>query len=279
MPRRKAVYRFTKFDHMQEKQAEIIRHEDFPEIDFSDSAIAHHVNDENSKGDASRSAEVDEDEDNTPLERLLAERNQQMLYNVEKCQRLVPVEDSLGSLENISDSGCSFYDYGNNATDLRRQNDDYYVPCSDMNSVPSCERQNVPSCPKGGSFEPVNYNVLHQCCYPTVDNNGNYPQWNVETGGHLASLLMNSILMSDQQISEDSANLRQSYNTIPVSCTSASSNLTPEAVVSPTLSHMKSEHFEDNITAAVQFPTDIDTESAWGTVKEFERLLMINRSF
>ena len=269
------MYRFTKFDYLKQKQAEMIRHDDFPEIDFNENAIIDLINDDKSEDESSLPAEVEGDEDDTPLESLLAEKNQ--VFHAEKYQKLLPVEDAFGSMDNLNESGCSFYDYNNAAANFISQNEDYYVPCAEVTPISVYERQNLPSYMKNGGFEPVNYNVP-QCYYPSVDYNNNYSQCDVEAGGHLASLILNSILMSDQQILEDSNNLRQSYNPVPVSCTSTSGNITPEAIVSPTLAHMKTEPFVHNSATSAQFQ-DIDADSTWSTLKEFERLLMINRSF
>ncbi len=276
VPRRKAVYRFTKFDYLKQKQTEIIRHDDFPEIDFSDNTVIDLINDDKSEGESSLPAEVDGDDDDTPLESLLAEKNQQVFHD-EKRQKLLTVEDSFGSMDNINESANSFYDYNNNATNFTRQNEDYYVPCSEVNPASLYERQNFPSYMKNGTFEPLNYNVP-QCYYPSIDYNNNYAQCDAENGSHLASLLLNSILMSDQQILEESTNLRESYNTVPVSCASTSGNITPEAIASPTLAQMKTEPILNSLTTSAQFQ-DFDAESNWNTLKEFERLLMINRSF
>lgn len=277
VPRRKAVYRFTKFDHLKQKQAEIIRHEDFPEIDFNENTIVDFINDDKSEGESSLPAEVDGDEDDTPLERLLAERDQKLHHADEKYQKVFSVEDSYGSMENINESSCSFYDQNSNITSVSNRNEDYYVPCSEMNPATVYERQNYSSYTKNATFESVNYNVP-EYCYPSVDCNNNYPQCDVENGGHLASLLLNSILMSDQQTLQDATNLRESYHTVPVSCTPTSGNITTEVMNSPTVVHMKTEPFINNLPTSTQLQ-DFDVDSNWNTLKEFERLLMINRSF
>ncbi|XP_028410799.1 uncharacterized protein LOC114533476 [Dendronephthya gigantea] len=270
VPRRKAVYRFTKFDYLKQKQSEIIRHEDFPEVDFSGNQILDLINDDKSEGE-SVAPEVDGDDDDTPLESLLAERNREV-FQEEKCQKLPPMEanlDPYGSMDNINESVCSFYDYGNHTTNFTCPNDDYNVPCSDIEPNDQYRRESYPTYIKNGAYETMNYN-MPQYYYPSIDCNNNYPQVDVETGGHLASLLLNSILMSDQQIHES----RENFNTIPVPCTSTSGNGTPEAILSPTLAQMKSEALTNNLTQQAD-----DTNSTWNTLKEFERLLMINRSF
>ena len=276
VPRRKAVYRFTKFDHLKQKQAEIIRHEDFPEIDFNENAVVDFISDDKSEGESSLPADVDGDEDDTPLESLLAGKNQR-LHHEEKCEKIFSVEDTFGSMESIHESQRSFYDHNNNTTNFPIHNEDYYVPCSEMNPVYLSERQNFSSYTKNAAFEPVNYNVP-EYYYPSVDCNNNYPQCDVEGGGHLASLLLNSILMSDQQTLPDATNLRESYHSLPMSGASTSRNITPEAILSPTLAQMKTEPFVNNSATSPQLQ-DYDAESAWNTLREFERLLMINRSF
>ena len=264
-----------KFDHLKEKQAQIIRHEDFPEIDYGDNPAL--IHDDKSEGESSLPAELDGDEDDTPLERLLTERNAQEFQD-EKYQRPLPDEKRYGSIDNKNESACSLYDHNNNATDFAYLNDECFPPCSEVNPVSLYEHQSYPSCSKNTVFEPVNYNVprFH---YQTVNCNNNYPQYDVQNGGHLASLLLNSILMSDQQMLQDTTNLREGYNTVPLSGTSTSGNVTPDAILSPTISQMKTESLDhNNFTTSVQFQ-DVDTDSAWSTLKEFERLLMINRSF
>lgn len=216
---------------------------------------------------------MDGDDDDTPLESLLAERNREASQE-ERCQKLPPMEAHLepyGSMDNINESVCSFYDYNYHSTNFTCQNDDYNVPCSETEPNHQYRRENYQTYIKNGPYEPMNYN-MPQYYYPSIDCNNNYPQGDVETGGHLASLLLNSILMSDQQILHDS---RETFNNIPASCTSTSGNATPEAILSPTIAQMKSETLTNNLT---EQQAD-DTNSTWNTLKEFERLLMINRSF
>ena len=262
-----------KFDHLKEKQAQIIRHEDFPEIDYGENPVL--IHDDKSEGESSLPAELDGDEDDTPLESLLTEKNAHEFQD-EKYQRRLPDEEKYDSIGKINDNACSLYDRSNNATDFAYLNDDCFAPCREVNPVSLYEYQSYPSCTKNAAFEPINYNVS-RFHYQTVDCN-NYPQYDVQNGGHLASLLLNSILMSDQQILQDAANSREGYSSIPLSCTSASGNVTPEAIVSPSISQIKTESLDNNFTTSVQFQ-DVDTDSAWNTLKEFERLLMINRSF
>lgn len=275
MPRRKAVYRFTKFDYLKQKESETIRHEDYPEIDFNDNSILDAIGDDKSEGGSSLPADIDGDEDDTPLESLLAEKNQQV-FQQEKCQKLLPVEANCNSYENMNRSGntCnSFYDY-NNATSFPNPNEEHYVPCSEANTHCQYGRQNYPGFIRNGALEPVNYD-MQQYYYPQVDFN-NFQQCDAESGGYLASLLLNSILISDQQISQDTTNFREACS-VPAPCLSTTGNITPEVLMSPTLTQIKCEQSNNNLTSA-QLP-DMDTEAAWSTLKEFERLLMINRSF
>lgn len=276
MPRRKAVYRFTKFDYLKQKESETIRHEDYPEIDFNDNSILDAICDDKSEGGSSLPADIEGDEDDTPLESLLAEKNQQV-FQPEKCQKLLPVEANCNSYENMkrSESTCnSFYDYSN-ATSFPNPNEDYYVPCSEVNTHCEYGRPNYPGFIRNGASQPVNYE-LQQCYYPQVGVNSNFQQCDADSGGYLASLLLNSILISDQEILQDSTNLREAYS-VPAPCVSTTGNFAPEVLMSPTLTQIKCEQSNNNLTSAQL--QDMDTDAALSTLKEFERLLMINRSF
>ena len=286
VPRRKAVYRFTKFDYLKQKEAEIIRHEDFPGVDFGGNQTLDFGDDDKSEGEASLAAEVDGDDDDTPLESLLAEKYQQA-FQAEKCTRLPPVETECSSYECMDNNGttcASFYDYHNNNNNnaFSSSYEDYYVPCSEVITTTATQygRQNYPSYIKNGAYEPLNYSTTTQCYYPAADCNNNYPQCDGETGGHLASLLLNSILMTDHQTVPDSTTqMRDAYTTVPISCTSTSGNISSEAIVSSSLAQMKMEPTESGLLTTPAQLQDIDTDSAWNTLKEFEKLLMINRSF
>ena len=260
---------------MKQKHAGIIRHEDFPDIDFNENSLLDVIQDDKSDdGESSLPAEVDRDEDDTPLESLLAEKHQQVTQD-EKCQKALRVQDSFGSMDNINEGVCSsFYDYNNEPTHFTSPNEDYFVPCSEVNPVSLHERQNYPSYIKSGAVE-IESNNLPQCYYQTADYNSNYPQYEMESGGHLASLLLNSILMSDQQTLPDSTNLRDLN--VPVSCTPSSGVFAQDNIVSP-FTQMKSEPLSNNLAVSSQF-YDTNSDATLSTLKEFERLLMINRSF
>ena len=272
MPRRKAVYRFVKYDCLKQKQTEVVRQEDFTEIDFTENPLIDMI-DKGKNGDLLLPGKVDPDNDDMPLGKMLAGGKGNTFTRKEGCDGSEYIGNTFGSMDNISDASCSFYDQNQNNFNMPIPTSDHYVPCSEL---PSISQQNYLNCYKNEMPGPITSYSTAQTYNQTLHCNGTYANttpYSVDNGGPLASLLLNSILMSDQQITED----QTSYQTVPSASLVTSTGNTAPILSTGYLQFKQEPSLQTNFNPSGHFLNE--NEETLKSLREFERLLSLKGSF